>query len=178
MTLTDIESELSYAYLHAVASHAQMACSCTGRIMDNEGIDAKICATGPFETGALLSDVEIDIQLKATTAEPITVGDYFSYSFRNIGSYNKLRVATTVRQRLLVVLFLPKNHADWITHDSAKLALKNCAYWVSLRNAPETDNSTSTTVYLPKTQVFSTVQLKTLVTGISRTSTLVDYQRP
>ena len=36
----NIESELSYAYLHAVASKAGMACNAGSRHEDNNGIDA------------------------------------------------------------------------------------------------------------------------------------------
>jgi len=38
----DIESELSYAYIHAVAAHAGMECCITGHHSDNRGIDARI----------------------------------------------------------------------------------------------------------------------------------------
>lgn len=44
----NIESELSYAYLHAVASYASMACNVGNRHEDNNGIDATLTAWGFF----------------------------------------------------------------------------------------------------------------------------------
>lgn len=38
LTSENIESELSYAYLHAVASHAGASCEATGRHEDNCGV--------------------------------------------------------------------------------------------------------------------------------------------
>lgn len=61
----NIESELSYAYLHAVASKAGMACSGGNRHEDNNGIDATLTAWGPFNNGGYLTEVDIKVQLKA-----------------------------------------------------------------------------------------------------------------
>lgn len=37
--------------------------------------------------------------------------------------------------------------------------MKYCAYWVSLRDAPETTNGRSVTVHLPRTQQFTVESL-------------------
>lgn len=42
MTPQDIEASLSYAYLHAVASHTGVACQEANRAHDNLGIDASL----------------------------------------------------------------------------------------------------------------------------------------
>ena len=47
----NIESELSYAYLHAVASHAGASCSVGSRHEDNTGVDARLVGWGPFPNG-------------------------------------------------------------------------------------------------------------------------------
>jgi hypothetical protein len=44
----DIKSELSYAYLHAVASRAGCECQVAGRHSDNQGIDAVVIGSGDF----------------------------------------------------------------------------------------------------------------------------------
>lgn len=44
----DIESELSYAYLHAVAAHVWAGCQVASRSYDGNGIDAMITGWGPF----------------------------------------------------------------------------------------------------------------------------------
>ena len=48
----DIEAELSYAFLHAVASQSQAICSVAPRLSDNRGIDAHLTSWGPFASGA------------------------------------------------------------------------------------------------------------------------------
>ena len=57
--------------------------------------------------------------------------------------------------RILVVLFLPKDQKEWLGQSAASLVLRKCAYWESLRGAPETTNSGGVTVKLPKTQKFT-----------------------
>jgi len=42
LPITEIESELGYAYLHAVASKAGMSCKCENRHGDNYAIDAVV----------------------------------------------------------------------------------------------------------------------------------------
>src|SRR5579862_8941163 len=156
----DIEAELSYAYLHAVAAHASFECVCTGRHSDNAGVDARVHALGDF--GGPRSDVTLEVQLKATSQAPNDLGDKYSYSLKR-KHYDKLRSGNTECQRLLIVLFLPKDAAEWLQHSETELALRRCAYWISLRGAPESTNETSQTVYLPKMNLLSVDALKRLV---------------
>jgi len=173
----NIESELSYAYLHAVASKAGMACAPAGRHEDNNGVDAQVTAWGPFVNGGYLTEVTMKIQLKATVAVPTDNGTHLSYPLHGIERYNDLRSNTLGVPRFLVVLFLPSMDTDWLVHSVDHLMLKRCAYWVSLRNAPESVNSTATTVYLPKAQIFGPAQLVNLAAQLSH-GTSIDYQTP
>ena len=47
----NIESELSYAYLHAIAAHSGFGCKIGTRHDDNAGVDAILTGWGPFENG-------------------------------------------------------------------------------------------------------------------------------
>jgi len=67
-----------------------------------------------------------------------------------------------------VVLFLPKEPQEWLKHSAEELALRKCAYWVSLRGAPETPNTSSVTIKLPKAQVFSPAGLSGIMTRVAR----------
>ncbi len=165
MPLTDenIESELSYAYLHAVASHAGVACTISGRHEDNAGVDAKLVGWGPFPGGGYRSEVDLKIQLKATVQSPAVVKSCLSYSLTGIARYNDLRTDTVSTPRILVVLFLPASKANWIEHTKDALSLKKCAYWVSLRGAAPSTNSTAQTVYLPMAQKFDAAGLISLL---------------
>lgn len=163
----NIESELSYAYLHAVASHAGMACSVSGKHEDNNGIDATVTAWGPFESGGYLSEVTIKVQLKATIAAPAKDGPGLSYLLKGITRYDDLRTETVSIARILVVLFLPADAKMWLEHSSEQLALRRCAYWQSLRGAPATTNESGVTVNLPINQEFNAQALKKLAARLS-----------
>lgn len=167
LSLANVESELSYAYLHAVASHAKCACKVTSRHEDNTGVDAQLVGWGPFADGGYRNEVDIKVQLKATIAEPVVIEDCFSYNFRGIDQYNDLRSEAVATPRILVVLFLPKEHKDWITHSVDALSLHRCAYWVSLRGAPESNNSSAQTIYIPTSQIFDGAGLVSLMTQLS-----------
>jgi len=164
----NIESELSYAYLHAVASHAGMGCRLGSRHEDNAGVDATLVAWGPFAGSSYRKEVDLKIQLKATVRDPAEIDGCYSYSFSGIAQYDDLRSDAVATPRILVVLFLPPTNREWITHSQQALSLHRCAYWVSLRGAPESTNRTSQTVYLPKHQVFDVTGLKTLVAEVAR----------
>jgi hypothetical protein len=54
-----------------------------------------------------------------------------------------------------------------------QLAIKQCAWWVSLRGAPETDNESGVTVYLPRTHVFNVQNLRDIMTRLSKQEELL-----
>ena len=164
----NIESELSYAYLHAVASKAGMACSPGSRHEDSNGIDASLTAWGPFADGGYLTEVNIKVQLKATIKDPVDDGTKLSYFLAGVNRYNDLRTETVDAARILVVLFLPVDAQDWLNQSPDELALRKCAYWQSLRGAPDTTNASGATVYLPKLQMFTPEGLTRLAARLSR----------
>jgi hypothetical protein len=168
LTDQNVESELSYAYIHAVAAHAKIGCEITGRHEDNAGVDARLIGWGPFPNGGYRHEVDIKVQLKATVKSPAEVGNYYSYSFAGIKRYDNLRTDTVSTPRILVVLFLPEKQEEWLRHTENSLTLNRCAYWVSLRGAPPSKNTTAQTVYIPKSQRFDQAGIINLMSMISR----------
>lgn len=168
LSTQNIECELSYAYLHAVAAHAGVSCNEGGRHEDGAGTDACLTAWGPFPNGGYREEVNLNVQLKATIKPPAEVDGSFSYYLDGIARYDILRSEALSVPRILVVLFLPKEQHEWITHTDDALSLHKCAYWVSLRGAPKSDNNSGQTVYLPKTQRFDVQGLTSLLSAISR----------
>ena len=163
----NIESELSYAYLHAVASKAGMSCREGNRHEDNNGIDAQLTAWLPYESPNILTEVDIKVQIKATIAEPDDDGYNYKYRLIGLNRYNDLRSETLSVTRILVVLFLPRDSAEWLNHTPEQLVFRRCAYWQSLRGAPEI-TADSSVIKLPKAQVFSPDQLTQLASRLSR----------
>lgn len=161
----DIESELSYAYLHAVAARAGMACTITGRHEDNRGVDARIVA---WFRDLPLREVDLKIQLKATVAQPVEKAGFLSFKLDKIRRYDDLRTEGVANPRILAVLFLPADSRNWLKHSAEELILRRCAYWVSLRGAPESANRDSVTVYIPSQQVLDPAGLDGLLRRIAR----------
>lgn len=170
LTSQNIESELSYAYIHAVAACAGVGCKIGSRHDDNAGVDAELTGWGPFEGGGYIQEVDIKVQLKATIKPrkltPQAQG--YVYSFSGIPQYDDLRTEAVSIPRILVVLFLPADQSQWLTHAEDALTLRNCAYWVSLRGADASQNQTSQTVHLPRQQCFDPLGLRALMSRLSR----------
>ena len=164
----NIEAELSYAYLHAVASHAGMSCRVASSHEDDNGIDAVVTAWGPFQNGGDYSEVDLKVQLKATISPPAEDNGTLSYFLKGVERYNDLRAETIAIPRILVVLFLPSSIEQWLEHTSQHLALRRCAYWQSLRGAPPTANGSGATIKLPTDQEFNPQSLKRLAARLSR----------
>src|SRR5450631_278656 len=163
----DVESELSYAYLHAVASKAGMSCRCGTRHEDNSGVDAAVTAWLPPVDASTLTEVTINVQLKATIKEPSQDDVSLSYFLGEPKRYSDLRSETVAVPRILVVLFLPRDTSEWMYHSPEQLALRRCAYWESLRGAPEITTTSGTTVKLPKAHIFSPDGLTQLAARLS-----------
>lgn len=159
LATTDIEEALSEAYVTAVAARAGYAAA--KRNFDRDSVDLTI------ECGGHLRP-RLDLQLKATVGLRASV-DPMPFPLK-VKNYNDLRIETQT-PRLLVVLRLPKEPADWLTVSRSELVLRHCAYWLSLRGAPETDVGHEKTVYIPDKNRFDIEGLIALMEQ-SRTGTV------
>ena len=162
MTSQNIESELSYAYLHAVCSKAGLSCKQGDRHDDGAGVDSEIIYRGELEH-PYFREVHLNIQLKSTTAQPAEIDGCFSYFFQGVKRYYKLRTNDSSIYKILVVLFLPDNPDEWLTCSADELVMKKAAYWVNLYGAPPVDTTSGTTIYIPKTNILTPQSLIELV---------------
>ena len=166
LTHQNIESELSYAYLHVVASRCGIICECTGRHTDEAGVDAVLRVKGRLAPDSVLLQFTVDVQLKATKIAPTENKGAYSHSLK-IKNYNELRSVNTGAPQLLVVFFMPEKQEDWLEHAETGMTTRRCAYWQSLRGAAEV-NGDSKTVYIPRANLLSTASLIDLMTRFSR----------
>lgn len=167
LTLNDIEAELSYAYLHAVASRAGLNCQYSNRNADNYGVDATIEHFDVI-TGTYIKDVTLRVQLKATKNKGKETSTHIQYTFKGIPAYDKLRQDFGQPHRILIVLFLTNDESDWLKVTVDELLLKNSAYWVCLYGAPQSANQTGETIYIPKANLLTPQSLRTLCQDIGR----------
>ncbi len=168
LTEQNIEAELSYAYLHAIATRCGFSYAVTNRHLDDAGVDAQIDEDGrQLAANSEHTSFALHIQLKATRVPPIEQQGRYSFSLL-IGQYNKLRQTRLASARILAVLYLPPNLDDWLRHSEDALIAKRCAYWVSLRGAQASTNDTAQTVYIPRNQPLSPAALTEIMTRCSR----------
>jgi len=165
-TVKDTESELSVAYLQAIAARNRFSCTIATRTMDNNGIDATLHGMDDF--GGSLTEITLHVQLKATIKEPLIQDGKISYFLDNLELYDKLRSTTASVPKIMVVLFLPKTEPEWLAHSVNELCIRKCAYWVSLKGATESSNKSGITVYIPENQALSPEELRRIFTQISR----------
>jgi hypothetical protein len=161
MIVQNIESELSYAYLHAVCSKAGFSCKQGDRHDDGAGVDAEIIYRGRLDHPHF-TEIQLNIQLKSTTIQSVVANDRVSYFLKGINRYNKLRTNDSANYKILVVLFLPENPDEWLKCTADELVMKKAAYWVNLYGAPQVDTSSGTTVYLPTANLLTPEALTTL----------------
>ena len=147
--------QLSIAYVRAVATAADWKIGTIN--VDTDSVD-----------GSLLSDIgncpRIDYQLKST-AQDIMHDDGLHYWLR-IKNYNHLRKKTTT-PRILIVMWMPKNEADWHNQTRDELCLRHCCYWMSLEGMPPPKNpdakdEDTIKVTVPIKNVFDVAQLNNL----------------
>ncbi|HKI32254.1 MAG TPA: DUF4365 domain-containing protein [Gemmataceae bacterium] len=168
MTENDVEAELSYAYLHAVAARAAFGCEYAGRPSDNAGVDAYLRIRERLAPDAIHTNFPIEVQLKATSKVPALEAGRYSYWLDDVKRYNELRVRSAPMPKLLVVLFLPEDARRWLEHSEDALIARRCAYWVSLWDAPETRNRSGQTIYLPQANLLSPEGLREVARRLSR----------
>jgi hypothetical protein len=171
LTDNDIKSELSYAYLHAVAARAGCECQVTQRHSDNRGIDARLMASGEFATPPSLTQFDVYIQLKATSQQLRSLGSKIPFDLE-VEQYDKLRVTTAGNPWLLILLRMPAGANDWLRCSPQALTLKRCAYWVSLYGAAASTNRETQRVYIPQRNRFTAEALTNLLTRFAREETV------
>ncbi len=161
MTPEQRQEEISKAYLQAVA--AKCGFTIASWSQDHGCVDATVGAVGILGTGTV-SSPKIDVQLKATSQERVEHDDFVSCPLE-IDHYDYLRAQTHI-PHLLVVLLLPSDINDCVVHSVDELIIRRCAYWVKMTGMPPVTTA-STTVRLPKANVFSPENLQRIMTQIS-----------
>ena len=168
LSVNDIKEQLSYAYIHAVASRAGFAYEKT--TIDRDSIDTSIKAKGMLCPESVFTSPSIDVQAKATT-RLTSNGDTFRFELP-IKNYRELR-GERQSPAILVVLSLPSNEEEWLAHTEDSLIAKRCAYWVSLKDSPDSDNTETITIDIPKSNVFSPNTLKLMMRNVSISRSII-----
>ncbi len=159
MDLNQRKEQFSHAYVKAVAAVAGFAWYKPS--VDDDSIDLGLAQKGGAGT---IRSPRLEVQLKCHAAPPPTE-DHISFPL-SLKNYDDLREPCLVSRVLLVVL-VPDMLADYLAESEQELALRRCGYWFSLRGLPASDNATSQTVQIPRTQRFTVQSLEGIMERIS-----------
>ena len=133
----------SHAYVQAVAARAGF--QVVRPEIDDDSVDGVILSRAGKRP-------RLEFQLKAT-GQDILQGERIAFPLP-VKNYDDLRVETII-PRLLIVVLMSGNEVEWLHQSEDALCLRRCAYWCSLLGRPETRNSASVTVSLPRSQIFT-----------------------
>jgi hypothetical protein len=159
------KQQLSFAYLHAVASAAGFVVQ--AQDVDNDSVDRAILARGWVHEKSVVRSPRIEVQMKSTARDPLRASErslLFRLSKKN---YDDLRLRA-MAPRLLVVLLLPRDPGQWIEQDDDRVLSSYAAYYVSLFGLPETHHRGKVPMELPRKNLFSVENLRRLMAQASR----------
>lgn len=159
MELDQQKEQFSRAYVQAVAACAGFAWSVPS--VDDDSVDMTLHQTGARGT---IRSPKVDLQLKCKAmASPAE--ETFSHSIK-LKNYDDLRDETVLVPRILVVVLVPDDPADWLAHSEAELAVRRCGYWSSLRGLPASPNATGQTVRMSRLRTFTVEALRAMMARI------------
>lgn len=150
------KESFSNAYLQAVVSTARM--TMTKPAIDVDSIDWSI--TRPGGPGKYRSP-QIDVQLKCTSRNIFTE-ETINFPLR-VKNYNELRGEDICVPRILIVIAVPEISDHWLDQSEEQLLMRHCAYWYSLRHMPETKNTASVMISIPRKQMLTPLTLQEMM---------------
>jgi hypothetical protein len=155
------EELLSRAYVRAIAAQAGVICS---EPEQDFGID--LCLRAVRGRGQRIADVsgQFDVQVKSTTRASVTENEV-RYDLE-VKNYDDLREPGDNCPRILVVVVLSEEQAQWLSQSVEELILRHCAYWISLEGYPATTATTTVRIAILRSAVFSVEAIRTILVGL------------
>jgi hypothetical protein len=142
--ITQQQEQFSNAYLLAVATVAGLKLAKPE--VDDDSIDFSVYGKG---FNGIYSRPQVDIQLKCHIHHE-HIGEHgFNYPLK-IKNYNDLRATDVLVPRLLIVVVVPKQVIDWIAQSDKEARIKYCGYWQSIRGMADTQNTSTVSISIPR----------------------------
>lgn len=160
------KEQFNYAYVCAMA--AQAGLNRVDARVDDDSVDVSFKSRG-FHQRAVRNP-QIDFQLKCTSQELIH-GDELRFSLSR-KNYDDLRGDNLICPRYLAVLVVPPNVQQWIENNGDSISLLRSCYWVSLRDAEETQNAHNVTVRIPLAQRLTSQVMRQMIERASEGESL------
>lgn len=157
--------DMSEAYVRALC--AVNGFSVTKANHDNDGVDITIHCKGDVVPDSKWHSPSLDIQLKSSSQ--ITEHEDGSISYPlEVKNYKWLIDSRRCTPIILVVLHMHPDEKLWVDQTTDWLKITKCAYWLSLKGWPETDNTSTVTITIPSTNLLTKESLKEIMAKISK----------
>ncbi len=158
------QEALSRAYVRAVAAKAGVLCD---DVVQDFGIDMFLHGVEVRNGGYWDTGPQLDVQIKSTTRAEVR--DDSVIHDLEVRTYNLLREENAFgRPRILVLVVLPEDEAEWLEQSVEQLIVRRCGFWVSFRGADPTTAHTTLRVAIPRRNVFSPDELQQLLSRIKQ----------
>jgi len=158
-----IEEYLSMSYVHAVVARAGVSINNIGQ---DYGVDVSIREIRKMNGNLLDGGPLFDGQLKATINWE-DHGETIAYDIKK-DAYNKLadRNNSFATPCFLILFCLPKEEDKWLHISENELNLRKCCYYYYIEGE-HTNNKSQVRIHIPKTNIFSPSQVKSLIKRIN-----------
>lgn len=163
LTRNHRQQVMSRVYVQAIAGRCGLTCSL--RDFDY-GIDLTLHDIRRRDRRHMESGFKLDVQAKSTTMRNLKA-DEVVYDL-DVKNYEDLRDPQVGCPRILVLLVLPEDEAQWSEQTEEHLLLRRAAYWISLKGREPTNNQKTVPVLLPRANLFSVQALQSLMDKVRR----------
>jgi hypothetical protein len=155
------KQQFSIAYVHAVA--AAVGLKIFRSDVDDESVDIGLGQSGGAGT---IRSPRLDIQVKCTEQDVLREdGVHFPLKRKN---YDDLREINVMVPRILVVVLVPDDGAQWLTEvPEERICLHRSAWWMTLKGAEDRPGVESPTVVLPRANLFNVDSLREIMQTLS-----------
>jgi hypothetical protein len=158
---TNLKEAFSHAYIRAIAHAAGYFVHEANRPVDDDGVDLTLLSRG---TGGAVRSPRLDLQVKGTAK--LSSEDPFPFDL-SAKNYDELRSSAEFQvPRILVVVIVPDDVAQWVSATEQELVMRHCGYWKSLRGEPASGNDTMQRVKLSRSARFHVDQVKEIMDSI------------
>jgi len=163
MHLSQRKEQFSRSYILAVCAAAGY--STYKPEVDDDSVDLGVSARA-FEGNPCRP--RIDMQIKCSADDNVR-GDTVVFPLKR-KNYDDLRLEAEhlCVPRILVVVRVPELEEEWLLQSEDELAMRRCGYWYSLCGLPDTENLSSVTLHIPRSNRFDVENLRALIGRASR----------
>ncbi|WP_321797594.1 DUF4365 domain-containing protein [Caballeronia sp. J97] len=150
------KEQFNVAYVRAIA--AQAGFNPSQLDVDDDSVDLELSGRGFC---GRVRNPKLQFQLKSTSRDCVS-GSVIRYPLSR-KNYDDLRGDNLICPRYLAVLLVPEEPTEWVQHHPEHMSLHNACFYVSLRDLPDTANTSTVTVSVPLSQRLTTEALKDLM---------------